>query len=224
MRFFQSLVLLASAASLQAYAVPIVTLHAANLGIDSISVNVTGTTITIDEIWASDAPGFLEISGLDAGVNYTVVKNITNNSAVPWTSLANELLDPLGFGGDPFDVLPYPDFVPPGYSTSNNQDGLSFAQGSGLPRMSLVFPNLVVDETSDTRDFLDFSGGVLGIGEVDTVTYGLLDQNPDANSPFLLSQRPNATSNVPTIGTFGLMVAGVLGLSVFGRRRTKTSA
>ena len=220
MRFFQWLAVAASAISFQASAVPMVTLHAANLGIDSISVNVAGTTITIEEVWGSAGPGFLEIAGLDPGVNYTLIKSITNNSGVPWASFANELLDPLALGGDPLDILPYPAFVPPGYSTSNDQDGLSFAQGAGLPRTSSVFPNLVVDEASDTRDFLDFSGGTLGVGQVDTVTYGLLDQNPDANSPFLLSQRPNEASNVPTAGTLGLLIAGALGFSACRRRRS----
>ena len=70
------------------------------------------------------------ISGLDAGVSYTVVKQITNNSGITWVRLANELLDPAGDQEDiDNDPQPYPAFVPAGFSTSNDLDGLSFDQG-----------------------------------------------------------------------------------------------
>ena len=45
-----------------------------------------------------------------------------------------EVFDPLGDGDDDLDPVGGPADVPAGYSTSNNLDGFSFAQDSGLPR------------------------------------------------------------------------------------------
>ena len=207
-------------------AVPTVSIHSSNQGIDSINVSVVGNTITIEEVWSSANPGFLEISGLDAGIDYTIVKEITNNSGVAWTSMANELLDPDDDlnDSDLEDVLPYPAFVPSGFTTSNDNDGLSFAQGSGLPRTSVVFPNLTVDEVSDVRDFLDFFGASLADGGTDTISYGLRDFFPSDNEPFLLSERPNARSVavVPEPSTYALFALG-LGILGFSHRRIKLS-
>ncbi len=111
-----------------------VVLDASNVGIDAgtFSFSVVGTTFTVNETWTSNGPGMLRFSGLEAGVNYTLVKEITNNTGTAWTRFANELLDPAGQQNDTDrDVLPYPAFVPPGYTTSNDFDGLSFAQGQG---------------------------------------------------------------------------------------------
>ena len=45
-----------------------------------------------------------------------------------------EILDPLSDGFDAMDPQPQPGYVPAGYPTSNNTDGLSFAWNSGLKR------------------------------------------------------------------------------------------
>lgn len=188
---FGSLIVVGSVTSAKAVTV---NLHSSNVGIGSINVSVAGTTITIEENWTTLGNGFLEFSGLQEGVDYTINKIVTNNTGIDWSSLANELLDPLG-QNDAIDVLPYPSFVPTGFSTSNDQDGLSFAQGSGLPRTSTVFSSLIVDEATDVRDFLDFFGGTLANGATDTITFGLRDNDVLSNEPFLLSQRPNQFSN-----------------------------
>lgn len=185
-----------------------VTLGAGNVGIASIVVTVVGTNINIEETWTSLAPGSLEISGLVSGQDYVVTKTIINNTGFTMTRLANELLDPAGDANDALDPLPYPSFVPPGFSTSNDEDGLSFAQGSGIPRVSSIWSNVVADELTDVRDFLDFFGGSLADGASGTVSFGLRDNAN--NQPFLLFQRPNTASVVPAPAALGLFGLGLL--------------
>ena len=203
-------------------AVPVVTLGSGNVGIDSINVTVVGSTISIEEFWTSPGIGAISFGGLDTGVNYTVEKIIHNNSAVDWTSLANELLDPAGQTNDASDGLPYPTFVPAGFTTSNDGDGLSFAQGSALPRTSSVFANVIADELT-VRDFLDFFNGTLSAGATDDfMTFGLRDFNPDVNQPFVLVQRPNASSvPVPEPLTIALLGIAMVAFAFTLRRRKK---
>ncbi len=200
---------------------PIVSIYTpANVGIGSMSYSYDAltSTITINETWTSAGSGFLEITGLNQSSNYTVIKYLTNNSGISWDRIANELLDPLGQTEDSnYDPTPYPSFVPAGFSTSNDNDGLSFAQGSGIPRTSDTWSSLLVDELSHARDFLDFYNGVLGIGNTAMLTYGLRDNN--SNQPFLLSQRPNKFST-PEPATLLLLGSGLIGVG-FARKRFK---
>jgi hypothetical protein len=197
-----------------AAAQPFATLGAGNTGISSFNFSVVGNTITLNEKWEASGPGSILFRGLEAGVNYTVVKNITNMTGSSWTSFANELLPP-GNG-----VPGQPAFIPPGFQPSNDGDGLSFAQSSGLPRTSSIFTSLAVDELAG-RDYLDFSGGIWADGVTGTITFGLRD-NEANNQPFLLFQRPNEfTSVVPVPAALPLLLSG---LGIFGflaRRRIK---
>jgi hypothetical protein len=220
-----------------AHAVPIASLHGNNAGIGALgfAFDPITNTITLTELWTGTGPGIIEMSGLDDQVDYTIIKIITNNSGVSWSSIAQELLDPEGFEDD--NDAPAPPFAPAGFTSSSEQDGLSFAQGSTIPRTSTVFGSVAADELAG-RDFLDFFGGSLADNGVDTLTFGLRDNigvgdadcdNGDCpNQPFLLAQRPNARSveddgtddpSVPAPTSLVVLVAGLLALAVSRRGR-----
>jgi hypothetical protein len=119
------------------------------------------------------------VEGLRAGSDYTVTFSVMGNPALnPWNTLTAEVLDPLSDGFDARDPDPQPGYVPAGFSTSVNTDGLSFAQDSGLAR-SATFAGggnatVFADEVTDNRDLLRFSG--FSAGDTARVTFGLRDR------------------------------------------------
>src|SRR4026207_1000201 len=157
-----------------ANAVPVSSLHPNNVGISSFgfSFDAGTNTITLRETWTGTGPGIVQITGLENTVQYTVVKIITNSSGTHWTSFAQELLAPAGFA----DAAPAPARAPPGFTSSNDTDGLSFAQGSGIPRTSIAFGSTAADELGG-RDFLDFFGGTLLAGGGDPMDFGVSDNH-----------------------------------------------
>lgn len=215
---------IAAAALLATGAAQAVTVSVFNPGTSSISAinfSQVGNVLNIDTTWSASAGAFLLFDGLASGQNYTVNLSLANNSGSNWTRVANELLDPSGDQDDKDrDPKPQPAFVPVDFSTSSDFDGLSFAQGSGLPRTSTTFASVVADEFSDSRDFLDFFNGNLADGATDTLmTFGLRD-NQD-NQPFLLAIRPNAFSvpAIPEPETYALMAMGLVAVGFAARRR-----
>ena len=106
---------------------------------------------------------------------------------------------------------------------SGEYDGLSFAQGSNFVFTSDVFS--LVTHIEDSRDYLNFHNGIVGIGESATFLIAITDFAVNFNNPFYLSLTPNIheeddTSTIPEPSTWAMMIGG-LGILACRLRRRK---
>ena len=165
-----------------------------------ISESITGIAPVVLKLTAEQGgavgPGN---SGTGFGTGKWITKTVTNNTGSAWTSFDLELQSVLG--------------VP-----SVDGDGLSFAQGAGLVVSGLPFT--IVHRTEDVRDFLNFDGGSVGIGESVTFMFAITDNQ--AHNTIYLSETPNrVVGNIPEPETYALMLAGLGLVGFIARRRNR---
>ncbi|NEQ52895.1 MAG: hypothetical protein F6K11_22605 [Leptolyngbya sp. SIO3F4] len=115
---------------------------------------------------------FLSVQGLRSSgfIGFRFESILTNRTNTPWIFFDHELQEQFG--------VPSPE-----------EDGLSFAQGIDFFRPFTSNAFSVVDEVTDVRDFVNFSGGVVNPNETVRFNYVILDNDP--NDLFFLRQRPN---------------------------------
>jgi len=193
-----------------------ISLSAYNVGIGSFAYSVTGNQIDLYEKWENIGRGFVEISGLELGASYTVIKHIYNSTGVDWNLFSDELLDPAGNENDKLYDDPIAPWVPGGFSHSNNSDNLWYAYD--VPKTSTAFASLLVDDQAG-RDWLEFYDGLVsGAGGLEVQSFGLVNLYLE-NEPFLLAQRPNEHSVVPEPGTLMLLGSGLFSLGLLRRKK-----